>query len=556
MRAHTSWSSRFTSLAAMLVLGVAALVQSAEAASIKGKIGAKFNDGSGFDAEFDCSFASGVSGACTGNLRITEHPEGCSNSITLNGTMALIGLDLSQPGPISGQFQHTEPDFNLIHNPNGTCGATWNPSNSWSEPFTGTWNGTTASISFTAPESHEGVNYTITGGFTLEADPPFPMTVTSQIDAVSATAQAAIQFRPQDVGTSSNVYVFALAPATRVQGVTATTLKVGTAKRADGFKTDAVPCVLAQLNQAGQLTAASASSLIAYSSGVLSASGQSVAILNNVATPGVSGATMFVGYGTSSGGMINDGINRAAVTVPGAVECRPEAPQTGWWWNTAEGGRGYSIERQGRNIFMAAYFYDASGRATWQVASGPTTLEGALFTAPLYTCSGGVTLAGAYRANSCATAGNVTLAFNTASTGTMIWPGGTVGIERFNIVANGLTTAPLANQPENGWWWSAAENGRGFFIEWQGGTADIAGYMYDDAGNPIWYITVISTPNPLAMNGAWWQFANGMTQSGPYRAATRTNDNVGAATIQFTSATAATMTLPGGRQIPLTRFRF
>ena len=138
----------------------------------------------------------------------------------------------------------------------------------------------------------------------------------------------------------------------------------------------------------------------------------------------------------------------------------------------------------------------------------------------------------------------------------MVWPGGTVGIERFNIVDNGLNTAPLANQPENGWWWAAAENGRGYFIEWQGGTADIAGYMYDDAGNPIWYITVVSTPNPLTMNGAWWQFANGMTQAGPYRAATRTNDNVGPATIAFTSATTATMTLPGGRQIALSRFRF
>ena len=133
------------------------------------------------------------------------------------------------------------------------------------------------------------------------------------------------------------------------------------------------------------------------STGVITAAGQTVSVLNNVSTPNVAGATMYVGYGPTSTGMINDGINRSVVTVPGTVECRPEGPATGWWWNTVEGGRGYSIEKQGRNIFMAAYFYDASGRATWQVASGPTSFEGALFTAPLYTCTGGVTLAGAYR---------------------------------------------------------------------------------------------------------------------------------------------------------------
>ena len=437
-----------------------------------------------------------------------------------------------------------------INQVNGVCTIIPGTAESSSAPFSGTWNGTTGTFTVNDPGS------TVTGTLQADSPPAFPMTVTSSIDGVSATAQATFQPRPQDVGASASVYVFALAPAPRVQGVTATTLKVGETKRTDGLKTDAVPCVLAQLNQAGQLTAASASSLVALSTGVLSASGQSVSVLNNVSTPNVAGATMFVGYGPTSSAMINQGINRSAVTVPGAIECRPEGPQTGWWWNTSEGGRGYSIEKQGNNLFMAAYFYDASGRATWQVASGPTTFEGALFTAPLFTCSGGVTLAGAYRANACASAGNVTLAFNTASRGTMVWPGGTVGIERFEIVTGGLTMTPLANQPQNGWWWSAAENGRGFFIEWQGGTADLAGYMYDDAGNPIWYITVATTPNVLALSNTWWQFANGQTQSGAYRPATRINDNVGPATIQFQSTTTATMTLPGGRQIALTRFRF
>jgi hypothetical protein len=131
-----------------------------------------------------------------------------------------------------------------------------------------------------------------------------------------------------------------------------------------------------------------------------------------------------------------------------------------------------------------------------------------------------------------------------------------VPIERMNLVPGGLAAAPQANRPENGWWWNPGESGRGFFIEWQNGTVDIAGYMYDDAGNPLWYIAVYPTPDPRAFSGNWWQFANGQTLTGPLKPATRINDNVGPATIQFTSPTTATMTLPGGRQIPLVRQEF
>ena len=81
-------------------------------------------------------------------------------------------------------------------------------------------------------------------------------------------------------------------------------------------------------------------------------------------------------------------------------------------------------------------------------------------------------------------------------------PGGAVPIQRFNIVTNGTTATPLANQPENGWWWSTQESGRGYFLEWQGGQLFMAGYMYDDAGNPIWYLSGNSTPSKPAISSA------------------------------------------------------
>ena len=112
------------------------------------------------------------------------------------------------------------------------------------------------------PGIYSSARYEVYTLVTIKAEAPgapvFPLTAMSNINATTATATATFQPRPQDANTTQSVYVFALAPAPRVLGVTATTLKVGETKRDDGLKTDAVPCVLAQVNQAGQLVAASA----------------------------------------------------------------------------------------------------------------------------------------------------------------------------------------------------------------------------------------------------------------------------------------------------------
>ena len=56
-------------------------------------------------------------------------------------------------------------------------------------------------------------------------------------------------------------------------------------------------------------------------------------------------------------------------------------------------------------------------------------------------------------------------------------------------------SALLHAAPQAGWWWNPAESGRGFFLEWQGGQLLMAGYMYDDNGNPVWYLSSNSAPS-------------------------------------------------------------
>jgi len=318
--------------------------------------------------------------------------------------------------------------------------------------------------------------------------------------------------------------------------------------------------VLAQLTKAGDMVAVTADQLQAYLTGVFSAQGASVTILNGVPTVTVAGATFYVGYGASGAAMIDGGINRSAVPIPRSLACEPGPPQKGWWWNPLEDGRGFSLEVRGNNIFFAAFLYDVSGRSTWYVSTGPVSLDGSYYAGDLLSARGGQALGGAYPGfPTLASVGRVTITFNNASTGTVVWPGGTVPIQRFNIVPNGLNLAPVTGQPENGWWWDEKEAGRGFYMEWQGGNLDIAGYMYDDAGNSVWYLTtgpIGGTATARTFSGNWWSFGGGQALTGPWKPNTRLSDNVAPVTIQFNGPDKATMTLPNGRIANLYRHRF
>ncbi|QJR10153.1 hypothetical protein DSM104443_01207 [Usitatibacter rugosus] len=492
---------------------------------------------------------------CVGNFALRAKFVECNNAITFADVITITGLSLAAPGPISGTARFANASFE-VDGHNGVC-TTSPPTGDVIFTFTGTWNGTTATVTFNTGNVDSPI---FSGTLKVEGAPPFALKVTASI-GTTATVRADITYRAQDVGSAGSVYVFAVAPITQVlpsllKDAGPAMPPLAYAKTRDGKETT-VACVLAQLNGAGQLQQVSASSLQAFVTGVLGSAGQSIAVVNGVATAQIGGATFYVGYGANPQSMISGGVNRNVVTVPAALECKPSPPQTGWWWNSTEGGRGYSIEVQGNHIFYAAYLYDAQGNAQWYVAAGNTSIDGSLFTGDLLKFAGGQTLGGAFRAPGAAQpSGAITLAFSEATKGTMVWPGGTVSIERFAFTPAGLNVQPRINQPEGGWWWNPQESGRGFFMEWQGDSVDIAGYMYDDVGNPVWYLSLFPTPDILNYTANWLLFGNGQTLTGPYKPAMPINSNVAPLSIQFTSSTTATMTLPNGRSTQLVRYRF
>jgi hypothetical protein len=57
-------------------------------------------------------------------------------------------------------------------------------------------------------------------------------------------------------------------------------------------------------------------------------------------------------------------------------------------------------------------------------------------------------------------------------------------------------------------------------------------------------------------SGRWSEAANGQTLTGPYRQPAIIDPNIGAIGLQFSDSKNATLTLPDGRQVSITRFQF
>ena len=231
-------------------------------------------------------------------------------------------------------------------------------------------------------------------------------------------------------------------------------------------------------------------------------------------------------------------------------------PASGYWWNPDEPGRGFTIEIQDNTLMISGFLYDASGRATWVASMGPMT-NATIYSGSLVTYTGGQTLTGAYQAPVLTPSpGAVSITFTSDTTANLFWPGGPMAIRRYDVVPGGAGTAQPTTNPQTGYWWNASEPGRGFAVEVQNNAMFLAGYMYDATGNPVWYSSMGNMTSPTLFQGNWVQYGNGQTLTGGFRSAGIVNGNAGSIVLQFASSSAASLTLPDGRQIPLTRFAF
>ena len=450
----------------------------------------------GFDETI--TFECRGSPSCIGPYQVVVRFENCSNFVTLGGALTVTGLNLAQSGTFAGTLTLAPSNWENTRHPDGTCTAFFT-STSEALNYTATWD--RASSSGSGFIAGEDGNHPFTFNGDVTAPPPiFPMQVRSQIDAVSASASAEIQFRQQDVGQNGRVFTFASAPASRVQGaLAAKAIQLGAARVEP--KADPVNCVLAQVSPSGQLVAVTAAQLQAYSSGVLSASGASVTILDNVPTPNVAGATFYVGYGASAQAMLDNGIFRNAVLVPGNSTCPPLPYMTSLWWNPEESGWGLNVNQQGSIAFATLFTYDAARAPTWLVMSGgQLQADGISFTGELYRTTGPAFNANPFTPigpSNLTQVGTMTLSFPEANAGTVryTWNGTTVqkNIQRQvygSRSANCLPTTESRSGQANyqDLWWNSAESGWGMNITHQDNTLFATLFTYDAAGRDLWLV--------------------------------------------------------------------
>jgi hypothetical protein len=240
------------------------------------------------------------------------------------------------------------------------------------------------------------------------------------------------------------------------------------------------------------------------------------------------------------------------VTVALSVEPPTVEPEVGWWWNPDEPGRGFLIDRSGAQIMVGALAYEPDGRASWYLSAG-TLRCGAEFSGLLVAYGGGQTLSGRFRkATAMREAGRIGIRFLTTTQATVTLPGGRmVPLERYRLDGGGQA----GFEPEPGWWWNPAEPGRGFAVEVRNGAMLLTAVLYDERGNPVWYVSHGPLVEDRVYRGRWLRLAGGMTMESGYRVPVETAD-AGAVAMRFADARAATLTLPDGRSLPISRFDF
>jgi hypothetical protein len=248
------------------------------------------------------------------------------------------------------------------------------------------------------------------------------------------------------------------------------------------------------------------------------------------------------------------GLSGAQFTVASA-----SMPESGWWWDPGLSGIGFFLEYGGGStsgIFLAGFFYDADGKATWMVSTGP--IASSTYNASWQKMNGGQTLTGPYRQPSGYTiGGGVSLAFTDSSHAVMTRPDGSkINLQRFAFTSSQSPVAPEAGAPQSGWWWAGtALSGTGYGIEIQGNSVFIVAYVYDNSGNPVWYLATGNLTTPTTYNVTWDVYVGGPQFTSPEGAySAHMVSSATPMTLTFSDATNGTLTM-GSTVIPITRFK-
>ncbi|MCA9238553.1 MAG: hypothetical protein KDA37_00060 [Planctomycetales bacterium] len=213
-------------------------------------------------------------------------------------------------------------------------------------------------------------------------------------------------------------------------------------------------------------------------------------------------------------------------------------PESGWWWNPSQSGRGFNLEIQNKRLFISIYSYTASGEPFAYGAGGEMSSD-RTFTGTLTLTKGGPCLGCAYTQPTTQAAGTVTVAFDSPTTGTVTLPGSApIPIQRFvfgldagNInllmgewtVVRGGGSFPVYFGERISFWTNQTSNGKLYAVGSRSRSpGDIAVASQDSSGQYIlldsstsYYQFYALTPSGLnALEGRSWTYLKTSEPSG------------------------------------------
>jgi hypothetical protein len=162
---------------------------------------------------------------------------------------------------------------------------------------------------------------------------------------------------------------------------------------------------------------------------------------------------------------------------------------SGIWYNASESGWGINFTQRGSNIFAAWYTYDAAGNPKWYVAPNCSMPAQNSCSGTLYQVTGpaffGVPFDPSKR--NVTSVGSLSVNFSGVNAGTMSYSvagqSRTVPIQRQVF---GAGAEPQVNYTDL--WFNASEPGWGIAITQQAQVMFAAWYVYDNNGNPTWFV--------------------------------------------------------------------
>ena len=110
-----------------------------------------------------------------------------------------------------------------------------------------------------------------------------------------------------------------------------------------------------------------------------------------------------------------------------------------------------------------------------------------------------------------------------------------------------FASAATVGGPTMGLWYNPQESGRGYDIDLQGDTMIVTTYIYEQSGDPIWYLSSGTYNHATGVfQSTYDSYSNGQCFGCPYQAPTLQSGAAGPITITFHTNQTATLTYPGG----------